>query len=105
MSKGSFKKRLYVPFTGVIYFITIIYIPKEKKNTIQFIKFPFKVCNNQTFRSQFIKSFLTIADNFIVMRAGDIKACQNTESITTNCLCAIYSLPCIYWDSMRFNII
>lgn len=62
--------------------LSLSYTFWKKNSTTRFIKFHFKVCNKQTFTSQFIDSFLTIADNFIAMSAAEIKACRNTESIT-----------------------
>lgn len=75
--------------------LSLSYTFQKKNSTKRFIKFHFKVCNNQTFTSQFINSFLTIPDNFIVMSAAEIKACQNTESITT-CFYELYTVYFVF---------
>lgn len=64
----------------------------KKNSTTRVVKFHFKVRNTQTFTSQFINSFLTILDNFIVMRSADVKSYQNTKSVTHRLIYEPYSL-------------
>jgi len=81
-SKAAIKDMYMCPWL-MWFTLFLTYIFSKTNFTNRSIIFYLKVCNNPTLRSQFIRSSLTVADNFIVTSVVAIKAFQATKSITS----------------------